>query len=648
MSKEYYDEETGKWVTSTEDAPEGVLEESYDFLKRNIPPMLQSGSDKAVNAFDATIEGVHDFFVGPDEIPTLSNDMGSYEPPYKPGHAMGNAGGSLAAGMPGYEAMAIGAAREADNLVYGARNLGEKLGLPQLPVKQNRVLGFNVGTDQKREREINKPILDAVRDEHPISHAVGATSIYMTPGLNAPLKALESAPVKSALDVPLKNASRLLYDAGAKKTALNLRALPKTLAESPAANTIATGAGVGALHPEMTAEEGAFYGAAGYGIGKLGYGKLSQPRNYNTPDKNKLLKWGKSKGYDIDPGVKTGDIKMQQMDQGFLKNSSTAHPFHIAKLKNRDINNRIVTKLVGQETQNVNEEWFASTGKHLKAARNEIYNNLEATTTNPNIAKKINGVLTKYTSQVGEQNIPKIGQLNPNHDPIVDLYVNKVWKLLDNKNGKVPMGAWKAVRGQLDKQMDTFAKQGDPKNLVEYFDELADAMDDMLSGSKNKEFLGRLQRNKLKSAVRYHAMKTQQQSGEIDMNRLYNTIQRKYPSQIRGIEKTGNQNLDEFYNALKLNKAMQHTPYKASLAVSDRISKLFANPATRTSGKLGYLFSKNSENMNFLNSALVNTYRKIPQIGLPSGTVRNNLGMGPITRDEMAGALAGRYAISER
>lgn len=648
MAKEVYDEETGNWVAAEN---KNFLESSYDYLSENVPKLANKAASGVVSNALSVNDALSDFFYEPDSIPTLSNDLA------KPGavptmnESLRRAGGAEAARRPGWETALIKGAKEVGTLVEGAQDL-----MDSPPGIRDFGGGAERIAERERIRNNVKPIMEGVSDARPASSAIGATAPYFTPGVNAPLK-LAGIPLK-ALDPAAKRLAKGTYDLASKisdrglrrtaqRSAIDLRLLPSKLAESTGANVISQGGIVGALHPDMTAEEGAFYATGGYGLGKFAGGKLTKPKSFNKPEKNELVKWGKNMGYDIDPGVQTGDIRFQQLDQAFYRNADTAGPFQLAKLKNRDTNSRIVTKMVGEETDNISDAWFERTGKVLRDQKEEIYDNLHATY-NPSVSTKINNISKQYTSDFGEQNIK--GQYNPNHNPIVDEYVAKVWKLMDdgsgftNRSGEVNMTRWKGVRNQVDARIDQYAKDPASQHLVPYFDNLADTMDDMLSGSKNKEFLKRLKKNKLKTAVRINAMQSNKVAGEIDMIDLENRIAKKYGSQIRGVETTGNQNLDDFYNALKLNKAMSDT-HGASLGVSDRVSRLFTNPASRATGRLGYLFSKNAHDIGRINSSIINAYRRSPTRGLPNNM---NLGLGLISTDELAGAIAGRYAISEQ
>ena len=650
MPKEVFDETTQTWVSEDD---ESLLQRSYDYLEEKVPQAIEATTDFVSENARTAGDALSEFFYGPKPIPTLSGDLNAPEAVPPMDEQLRRAAAAEAVSMPGAEAMAIGAAREAGKLKRGIQDISDTLGpidILNLPGMLMKPGGAERKTKRATEAALAEPILEQVEEQRPWMHGTGATSLYMMPGINAPLKAAQVG------GIPTKSAARTLYDVGekipgkwgqrVKGAGVDLALLPKRIEQSPFANTLALGAGVGAIHPEMTAGEGGFYAGAGYGLGKAAYGKFGKPKNYNLPEKNELIKWGKSKGYDIDPGVQTGDIRFQQLDQAFFRNADTAGPFQQARLKNRDLNNRVVSRFVGRETNNISDEWFESTGRQLKARSNELYNQMQPTH-NPQLRRRTDNLLKDFEDVFGGQNIPGQKQYNPNWDPAFKKQVDKVWKLFDNPADNVPLDAWKGVRGSLDKVTDSFARRQDKAHLVPYLDELSDILDGMLEGSANKQALAQLKRNKIQRAVRWHAMATQKVSGEIDMKHLGNVIGRKYPSQIRGIQSTGNEKLDDFYNAIKLDKAMSDV-HGASLGVSDRVSRLFTNPASRATGRLGYLFSKNAHEIGRLNSAIINAYRKSPQMGLPSGQVRRNLGMGPITMDEMVGAISGRYALSEQ
>lgn len=637
MAKEIFDEKTGQWVSEDN---ETFLEQSYDYLSEKVPSAIGATTDFVSENARTAAEGLRNFFYGAKPLPNLSGDIynvagpaTSYEENLK------RAAAAEGAKLSGLEAMSIGTFNEASNLARGAKNIFDIF-----PGSEERETARNL----RAEREA--PILAGVKEAQPVMHGVGATAPYMLPMINTPLKTMGVA------NIPTKGASRALYNVGAqipgrtgkviKKGAGVMRLMPDKIAASPLANTVALGAGVGAIHPEMTAGEGAFYSGAGYGLAKGAYGKLGQPKNYNLPEKNALIKWGKEKGYDIDPGVQTGDIRFQQLDHEFGRHPDTSGPFQRARLKNRDLNNRVVSRFVGQETENIGDEWFESTGKQLKARADELYNQLTPTH-NPQLHGRTQKLLQDFENVFGGQNIPGSGQYNPNWDPAFKKQVDRVWKLFDNPADDVPLDAWKGVRNSLDKVTNSFAKRQDKAHLVPYLDDLSDILDGMLEGSANKQALAALKRNKIQRAVRWHSMATQKVAGEINMKHLGSVISRKYPSQLRGLQTTGNEKLDDFYNAIKLDKAMGDT-HGASLAVSNKISSLFTNPLSQSTGRLGYLFSKNAHDIGRINSAIINAYRKSPKMGLPNQQVINNLGMGPITMDEMVGALAGRYALSEQ
>lgn len=637
MAKEYFNEATQQWVKE-EDA--SFLEKSYDYLTENVPPMLDATSDFAKENFNYASDKVKDFIYGPEQIPTLSGDIyNTLGPPKNTTEAIEREIAAETAKLSGLEAMAIGTAREGTKLGQG---LKEKIGMPP-------ELGPGITTPLARPGVMEG--LEEVEDQFPVAHGVGATIPYLAPGFNAPLKAAQVG------KIPMKTPARAMFDVGKKAPgdflsknlkggAIDLRMLPEKVANSPFANTLALGTGVGAIHPDMTAGEGAFYSGAAYGIGKGVYGKLGKPKNYNLPEKNAIIKWGKKAGYDIDPGVQTGDIRFQQLDQAFFRNADTAGPFQQAKLKNRSVNNRIVSRLVGRETDNISDEWFESTGKQLKARADELYDQLTPTH-NSKLHGRTDRLLKNFEEVFGGQNIPGQGQYNPNWDPAFKTQVDRVWKLFEHPAEKVPIDAWKGVRGSLDKVMNSFAKRPDKAHLIPYLDDLSNILDDMLEGSTNKKALSQLKRNKMQKAVRWHTMASQKIGGEVDMKGLGNIVSKRYASQIRGIEKTGNRNLDDFYNAIKLDKIMRDT-HGASLGVSDKVGRLFTNPASRTTGRLGYLFSKNAHDIGRINSFIINRYRNSPNYGLPTSRVRPDLGLGPITYDELVGSFAGRYAISEQ
>lgn len=620
-------------TASVED--ENFLESGYNYLAENLPPMLSGMGDYAMDVAGNVAEGIRDFTVGAPDIPTLRNDL-SPEPVQPYSVQLERARAAEVAKLPGYQAAAIGTARELSKLGQG---ITERSGVPP-QLQHTPTMGFS---------NPNDPTLQEVESQFPISHGVGATIPYFAPGPAAPLK-------KLGVDkIPTYKLARQLYHAGEKAptdflkknikgAAIDLRLAPKAIANSPFANIMTTGAAAGYVHPEMTAPEGMFYTGMGYGLGKMGYGKFGRPKNYNLPEKNELVKWGKSRGYDIDPGVQTGDISMQQRDQAFLRNAQTSGPFFRAQLTNREKNNRIVSRLIGRETNNLDSEFFETTGKQLNARRDELYGMLKPSH-NSALHRRTNKVLTDYESTYGPQNLA--GQYNPNWDPTVKLYVDKIWDMFKRPSNDVPIELWRGVRDQLDDVLEVYSKTQGKQHLVKPLTELSDILDDMLTG--NKKTLGQLKRNKLQRAVRWHTMSTQTSPGEVNMDNLANLIQKKYPSQLRGVEKTGNVKLDDFYNAIKLHKAMQDT-HGASLSVSDKISKLFTNPGAKSAGKIGYLFSKDLHDVGPINSFIINRYRNSPGYGLPNrkSSLARNLGMGPITTDELIGAITGRYALSEK
>lgn len=630
----YYSEKTGQYAT-IEPEERNILESGYDYLAENLPPMLSGMGEYAMDIAGNVAEGIRDFTVGAPDIPTLRNDL-SPEPVQPYPVQLERAGAAEVAKLPGYQAAAIGTARELSKLGQG---ITERSGVP--PQLQH--------TPTMRLENPNDPTLQEVESQFPISHGAGATIPYFAPGPAAPLKKLGVDKISTS------KLARQLYSAGEKAptdflkknlkgAAIDLRLAPKAIANSPFANLVTTGAAAGYVHPEMSAPEGAVMAGAGYGAGKFGYGKLGKPKNYNLPEKNEIIDWGRKKGYDIDPGVRTGDIRMQQLDQAFMRNADTAGPFQTAKTNNREVNNRIVSRLIGRETNNLSGEFFETTGKQLKARREELYNQMKPSHT-PALHTRTDKVLKNYESTYGPENLP--GQYNPNWDPTIKLYTNKLWDMFNRPADDIPIDLWKGVRNELDNVIEGFSKMQGKQHLVNPLNELSDILDDMLVG--NKKQLNQLKRNKLQTAVRWHTMSTQTSPGEVNMDNLANLIQKKYPSQLRGLEKTGNEKLDDFYNAIKLHKAMGDT-HGASLSVSDRVSKLFTNPASRTAGRLGYLFSKNAHEIGRINSFIINRYRNSPGYGLPnrSSSLASNLGLGPITSDELVGSITGRYALSEK
>ena len=263
MPKEVYDEATQSWVS--EDDPT-FLEQSYDYLEEAVPKAAKATGDFISENAQYAGDQLHKFFYGPKPIPTLSGDLSSpgAVPPMP--EQLKRAAAAEAASMSGTEAMAIGAAREGGKLFRGVQDKIDTLGPFDIMNPAAMLAPVLGGAERKQKRDIETartdPIFEQVKEQRPWAHGAGATAPYMLPGINAPLKA---AGVKG---IPTSGPARSLYDLGEqvpgrmgeriKGAAVDLRLLPKNIAESPFANTAALGAGVGELHPEMTAGEGGF------------------------------------------------------------------------------------------------------------------------------------------------------------------------------------------------------------------------------------------------------------------------------------------------------------------------------------------------------------------------------------------------------
>ncbi|MBT8349297.1 MAG: hypothetical protein HKP62_07630, partial [Sulfurovum sp.] len=297
------------------DSDTTFLEESYDYLSEKVPQAAKATGEFISENAQTASDALHSFFYGPKPIPTLRDDLSSPKALPSMDEQIRRMAAAEATSMPGIEAMAIGAAREGGKL---KRGLGEMMAQPGLmdllsPVNLLAKPGMQAGM-QKRAAEAAavEPILEQVEEQRPVMHGIGATAPYMVPGINMPLKAAgvgqipTSAPAKSLYHLGSQLPGKL--GKNIKGAAIDLRLAPKAIAQSPFTNTAALGYAIGEVHPDMTANEGAFYSGAGYLLGKTAYGKLGKPKNYNLPEKNALIKWGKERGYDIDPGVQTGDI----------------------------------------------------------------------------------------------------------------------------------------------------------------------------------------------------------------------------------------------------------------------------------------------------------------------------------------------------
>jgi hypothetical protein len=652
---EYYDKASDKWIESdtaqptTESAEQpkpdiGMLERAYNAVPGMVSAVGDTISNAASGVYDygkslvtptpqqAVNIGTSDSMQQSDLSYNASRNQGLYE--------QSDAGKAEKLRQQYYreqakntsplEAFVVGANREGLNLVRGLKN-----NIDHVPYI-SKVWGGPERADQRdKEWKKNDIPYQSLESAHPVATTVGGMSPYMLP-ISRPFNMASKVPGYANMT---KTPARALYNFGGKlssretqeavqRTALGLRNLPKTLAKSPAANSLAMGAGVGAVHPDLTAKEGLFYAGAGHGIASGISGKLAKPKNFNRLEKNTVLDRLESRGYNIDPGVRTGDKRMQQIDQAFIRNPDLAGPFRDAKLENQLMDNLTISKTVGEKTNNLSGEWFSRNKELLNRKYDEIYANLEATQS-PEIRNKISGILRKYESDFGN-----VGTgINPNIDPIVKTYVQKTWDMLGH--GKtVPMGKWKAVTKQVETRIEQFSKDPAKQHLVPYFQELRGSLRDMVKGSKNKEFLNRLERNDFKMAVLENARKNTNAGGDINMINMADVIKNKYTKPFMS-KSTGNKVMDDYYDSLK-GALYRNSTEGASLGVSDRISKLFRNPTGMNAGRLSYLFSSGGQSPGAVSNLLVGLYRKSPKIGVSQKL------------PGYAGEIASRYSISDR
>lgn len=217
------------------------------------------------------------------------------------------------------EAMVLGTGREMMKLWRGAKELyGKAVGDDELVKRMERE---NVEEDK---------LFDPVQGEHPVATFTGAMAPYLA---TLPLS-VATAPVRA---IP-----------AATRGARTLSAV-KNLATAPVVKAAGAGAGVGAVHQDMTAAGGAAGALLGHGLGKAIARPLSRAKNILSDTQQEVVDWAYGKGFHLPPGMKTGRIGIQEIDQALRRNVKTSDVVHGYEVANQKLANQIAAEKIGIE-----------------------------------------------------------------------------------------------------------------------------------------------------------------------------------------------------------------------------------------------------------------------------------------------------------
>jgi len=252
----------------------------------------------------------------------------------------------------------------------------------------------------RQEDELYEPLSDA----RPYSTAVGSTLPYLAPIPGS--MAVKGAQAGAKAVAPVGRMARNIHRA-------------KQVATAPVSKAVAGGTAVGAAHQDMTAAEGAALAGAGYGAGKLLAAPLSRVKNDLGSVQKEVVNWAKKKGFNLPPGMKTGNIGLQEVDQALGTRVGTSNIMENYNRTNQKLANQIAAEKLGVK----GVEEFTPT--NLAMARNKITGEMR------DLAKNTDGIMTL--------------------DDQVDIY-NNIWRLGKNKFKK---GDAELLKEQVD---DVFRK----------------------------------------------------------------------------------------------------------------------------------------------------------------------------------------------
>lgn len=216
------------------------------------------------------------------------------------------------------EAILIGAGREFSKLGSGAADLWDRLTGDEEGMTEREI-------EQAQEDRLYAPLAE----DQPIATAAGTALPYVSTGLAGIARAAPKIVGKQGLS-----------------------ALMKSLGLGTA-----EGAAIGGLHYDDTLLEGAGYGLGGTVVGK-GVGKLLGGTKVKLSEAEEpIVEFAKRNKLFVPPGMKTGNIRLQQLDQG-MRTGATSN---IIEEKVRDSGrkmNQIISGKIGDKAESLSPTFF--------------------------------------------------------------------------------------------------------------------------------------------------------------------------------------------------------------------------------------------------------------------------------------------------
>jgi hypothetical protein len=121
----------------------------------------------------------------------------------------------------------------------------------------------------------------------------------------------------------------------------------KTLAASPGTMAAVQGGLFGAMHQDSNAVMGAALGAGGYKAGQYIGRTLSRIPDELTDNSRRTVEWARREGFDLMPGLKSGNKSVQEVDRALSTNTKSSDWYNKIEFKNRKLATQIVADKLG-------------------------------------------------------------------------------------------------------------------------------------------------------------------------------------------------------------------------------------------------------------------------------------------------------------
>lgn len=353
------------------------------------------------------------------------------------------------------------------------------------------------------------------------------------------------------------------------------------LAASPGVKATAEGGLFGAMHQDSDAVTGAALGFGGFKGGQALGGAFSRVPDELTKGGRRTVSWAQDKGFDLMPGLKSGNRNIQEVDRALATNMNTSDWASRIELKNRKIGTQLVAKKLGLDgVEELDEFAYREADKLISSDIEKIAQRISARLNVDDQVGLWNDIVLPFrqSGSDGQKAAAK---------KIVKQW-NRIYKKLgeetsDRQGGRVLSGKqFQQIRRDFRLDIETgFSKNATTeqkayaKGLLKIQDVLNKGVDRqgmMTEGAGNWSTLWREANQKmriLKDTQEALTRGNNKYDGLIDPNKLYMIYNRDYP-ELMASGKFFDNDLYELANLGNLTK----TQSNASLQASQQLAKV--------------------------------------------------------------------------